>query len=112
MYKVEAVIQPFRLTEVQRALVGDGVRGMTVTEIKGFAQDEWHTEHYRGADYRIDLERRLMIRVVVPENRILNVMKVIQGVNNTDKNAEGSICVSRVEDLMTIRTGQIGREAI
>jgi nitrogen regulatory protein PII len=112
MVKVEAIIKPFRLTEVQEALVGMGVQGMTVTEVKGFGRQKGHVELYRGAEYRVDFVPKLMITVVVSESQAGDVMGAIQKSANTGKIGDGKIFMSKIADVMRIRTGETGREAL
>ncbi len=112
MVKIEAVIKPFRLTEVQNALKNNGVRGMTVTEVKGFAQEEGHVENYRAAQYRVDLVPKLLIRVVVSEARLEEVAKIIQKAAVTGKTGDGAIFISRIDEVMRIRTGITGLAAL
>jgi len=112
MVKVEAVIKPFRLTEVQEELVKIGVQGMTVTEVKGFGRQKGHVELYRGAEYRVDFVPKLLIVVVVPETSLGDVMSAIQKGAQTGKIGDGKVFVSRIEDVLRIRTGERGREAL
>lgn len=112
MVKVEAVIKPFRLTEVQEELVKIGIQGMTVTEVKGFGRQKGHVELYRGAEYRVDFVPKLMISVVIPEASLGGVMSAIEKGARTGKIGDGKIFVSRIEEVMRIRTGERGHEAL
>ena len=112
MVKVEAVIKPFRLTEVQEELVKIGIQGMTVTEVKGFGRQKGHVELYRGAEYRVDFVPKLMISVVIPEASLGGVMGAIEKGAHTGKIGDGKIFVSRIEEVMRIRTGERGHEAL
>ena len=112
MVKIEAIIKPFRLTEVQEALVGMGVQGMTVTEVKGFGRQKGHVELYRGAEYRVDFVPKLMITVVIPDQQAGDVMDVIQKNASTGKIGDGKIFLSKISEAMRIRTGETGREAL
>ncbi|NLI82372.1 MAG: P-II family nitrogen regulator [Deltaproteobacteria bacterium] len=112
MVKVEAIIKPFRLTAVQEALVGIGIQGMTVTEVKGFGRQKGHVEVYRGAEYRVDFVPKLMITVVIPENQSKPVVDAIQKAACTGKIGDGKIFISQVTDVMRIRTRETGPEAV
>jgi nitrogen regulatory protein PII len=112
MVKIEAIIKPFRLTEVQEALVGIGVQGMTVAEVKGFGRQKGHVEFYRGAEYRVDFVPKLLLMVVVPESLGEQVVATIQKAAYTGKIGDGKIFVSRISDVMRIRTKETGPEAL
>jgi nitrogen regulatory protein PII len=112
MVKIEAIIKPFRLTEVQEALVHIGVQGMTVAEVKGFGRQKGHVEFYRGAEYRVDFVPKLLMMVVVPESLAEQVVETIQKAAYTGKIGDGKIFVSRISDVMRIRTKETGPEAL
>ncbi|MGD9504721.1 MAG: P-II family nitrogen regulator [Syntrophobacteraceae bacterium] len=112
MIRIEAIIKPFRLTEVQEALVGMGVQGMTVMEVKGFGRQKGHVEMYRGAEYQVNFVPKLMLIVVVPDNLAQDVVAAIQKAAHTGKIGDGKLFVSRVEDAIRIRTGESGVEAL
>lgn len=112
MVKVEAIIKPFRLTEVQEALVAIGVQGMTVAEVKGFGRQKGHVELYRGAEYKVDFVPKLLLTVVVPETQTEQVLDAIQKAAYTGKIGDGKIFVSRITDVMRIRTRETGPEAL
>jgi nitrogen regulatory protein PII len=112
MYKIEAVIKPFRLSEVQDSLMEIGIQGMTVTEVKGFGRQKGHVEIYRGAEYQVNFVPKLMILVVVPESLLQEVINAIQKSAQTGKIGDGKIFVSRIEDAMRIRTGETGEQAL
>jgi nitrogen regulatory protein PII len=112
MVKIEAVIKPFRLNEVQEALVTMGVLGMTVTEVKGFGRQKGHVELYRGAEYRVDFVPKLMVVVVVPDSQAQDVVNAIQKAAHTGKIGDGKIFLSNVDDVMRIRTGEVGVQAL
>lgn len=112
MVKVEAIIKPFRLTEVQEALVGMGVQGMTVTEVKGFGRQKGHVEVYRGAEYRVDFVPKLLLTVVIPAAQASEVMETIRKAACTGKIGDGKIFVSRIEAAIRIRTAETGPEAL
>lgn len=112
MTKIEAIVKPFRLTEVQDALVGVGLQGMTISEVKGFGRQKGHKEMYRGAEYQVDFVPKLMLTVVVPDERAGQVMEVIQKSAKTGKIGDGKIFVSKVDEVMRIRTGEMGIDAL
>jgi nitrogen regulatory protein PII len=112
MVRIEAIIKPFRITQVQEALVGMGVQGMTVTEVKGFGRQKGHVEFYRGAEYQVNFVPKLMLTVVVPESLAQEVMTAIQKAAYTGKIGDGKIFVSKVEEVMRIRTGETGPSAL
>lgn len=112
MVKIEAIIKPFRLAEVQEELVRIGVQGMTVSEVKGFGRQKGHVEFYRGAEYRVDFVPKLLVMVVVPDNLAEQAMSAIQKAAFTGKIGDGKIFASRITDVMRIRTKETGPEAL
>jgi len=112
MVKIEAIVKPFRLTEVQEALVKIGIQGMTLTEVRGFGRQKGHVEIYRGAEYRVDFVPKLLITVVVPETMASEVVSTIQKAAYTGKIGDGKIFVSRIEEAVRIRTGETGSQAL
>ena len=112
MVKIEAVIKPHKLEEVQTAMVGIGIQGMTVFEVKGFGRQKGHTEMYRGAEYKVDFIPKLMLTVAVRDEQRDEVVKAIQMAASTGKIGDGKIFVTRIEEAMRIRTGETGPEAL
>ena len=112
MKLVTAIIKPFKLDEVREALSGIGVQGITVTEVKGFGRQKGHTELYRGAEYVVDFLPKVKIETVVTDDRVEAVIEAIQGVAATGKTGDGKIFVSPVEQVIRIRTGEIGADAL
>lgn len=112
MTKIEAIIKPFRLTEVQEALTELGIQGLTVTEVKGFGRQKGHVELYRGAEYKVNFVPKLMILTVVPDELAQKVMEAIQKAAFTGKIGDGKIFLSPVSDVMRIRTRETGPEAL
>ncbi len=112
MKKIEAIIKPFKLDEVKDALNDMGINGMTITEVKGFGRQKGHTELYRGAEYVVDFIPKVKIEVVVPEEIADKICSVIEKTAKTGKLGDGKIFVSNIEDVIRIRTGQRGEEAI
>lgn len=112
MIKIEAIIKPFRLTEVQEALLTLGIQGMTVCEVKGFGRQKGHVELYRGAEYQVNFVPKIMLILVVAESQADAVVEAIQKAANTGKIGDGKIFVSQISDVMRIRTGETGPEAL
>ena len=112
MKKIEAVIKPFELDEVKDALQDIGVQGMTVMEAKGYGRQKGHSELYRGAEYVIDFLPKIKIEVVVADDLAPAVVDAIQTAARTGKIGDGKIFVSALEDVIRIRTGETGAQAI
>jgi nitrogen regulatory protein P-II 1 len=110
--KIEAIIKPFKLDEVKDALNDLGIRGMTISEVKGFGRQKGHTEIYRGAEYVIDFLPKVKIEVVVAQEMAGKVIEAIQKAAQTGKIGDGKIFVLPVEEVIRIRTGETGKEAI
>jgi nitrogen regulatory protein P-II 1 len=112
MKKIEAIIEPFKLEEVKEALSKIGVQGMTVTEVKGFGRQKGHTEIYRGAEYKIDFLAKVKIELITTDEMVLQVIETIERAAKTGKIGDGKIFISSVEEVIRIRTGERGRDAI
>jgi nitrogen regulatory protein P-II 1 len=112
MKKIEAIIKPFKLEEVKEGLMEIDVKGMTVTEVKGFGRQKGHTEIYRGAEYRVDFVPKIKLEVVVPSELASKVVEVIEHRARTGQIGDGKIFVSSLEETVRIRTGERGKEAI
>ena len=112
MKKVEAVIKPFKLDEVKEALTEIGITGMTISEVKGFGRQKGHTELYRGAEYTIDFIPKIKLEVIVPDESVEKVVKVIVSSAKTGRIGDGKIFILPVEDAVRIRTGERGQEAL
>ena len=112
MKKIEAIIKPFKLDEVKEALHEVGVQGMTVTEVRGFGRQKGHTELYRGAEYVIDFLPKVKIEVVVEDSLLDNTLEAIESAARTGRIGDGKIFVSTVEEVIRIRTGETGADAI
>jgi len=110
--KIEAIIKPFKLDEVKDALNDMGIKGMTISEVKGFGRQKGHTEIYRGAEYVIDFLPKVKIELVVEQELTGKVVEVIQKAARTGKIGDGKIFVLPVEEVIRIRTGEQGKEAI
>jgi nitrogen regulatory protein P-II 1 len=112
MKKIEAIIKPFKLDEVKNALTKIGVQGMTVTEVKGFGRQKGHTESYRGTEYAIDFLPKSKIDLIITDELVTQVIETIERVAKTGKIGDGKIFLSPVEEVIRIRTGERGRDAI
>ena len=112
MKKIEAVIKPFKLDEVKEALQDLGVQGMTVLEAKGYGRQKGHTELYRGAEYVVDFLPKIKIEVVVPDDQANSVIDAIVAAARTGRIGDGKIFVSDLSDVIRIRTGETGAQAI
>jgi nitrogen regulatory protein P-II 1 len=112
MKKIEAIIKPHKLDEVKQALTRIGVQGMTVTEVKGFGRQKGHTEVYRGAEYKIDFLPKTKIELITVDERVPQVVETIERAAKTGKIGDGKIFIFPVEEVIRIRTGERGRDAI
>jgi len=112
MKLVEAIVKPFKLEEVKEALTKVGIQGMTVEEVKGFGRQKGHTELYRGAEYSVDLLPKVKIQILVPDDKAASVVQVITDSAKTGKIGDGKIFVSNIEEVIRIRTGEKGEDAI
>ncbi len=112
MIKIEAIIKPFRLSEVQEALLALGVQGMTVVEVKGFGRQKGHVELYRGAEYQVNFVPKLLVIAVVPDVLADQAVDAIQKAAVTGKIGDGKIFVSRIDEAVRIRTKETGPEAL
>jgi nitrogen regulatory protein P-II 1 len=112
MKKIEAIIKPFKLDEVKNALTKIGVQGMTITEVKGFGWQRGHTEVYRGAEYKIDFLPKIKIELVTADEMVSQVVENLERVARTGKIGDGKIFVSSVEEVIRIRTGERGKDAL
>ncbi|OGP89588.1 MAG: transcriptional regulator [Deltaproteobacteria bacterium RBG_16_48_10] len=112
MKKIEAIVKPFKLDEVKHALTKIGIQGMTVSEVKGFGRQKGHTEVYRGAEYTIDFIPKSKIELIVPDELVPQVIETIERAAKTGKIGDGKIFLSPVDEVIRIRTGERGRDAI
>lgn len=110
--KIEAVIKPFKLDEVKDALQELGVKGLTVTEVKGFGRQRGHTEVFRGVEYQVDFVPKVKIEIVVEEDMAAEVVDAIAASASTGKIGDGKIFVSTLDEVIRIRTGERGATAI
>ena len=112
MKKIEAIIKPFKLDEVKEALQDVGVQGLSVIEVRGFGRQKGHTELYRGAEYIVDFLPKVKIEVVLEDDQVENAVAAIVEAAKTEKIGDGKIFVSPVEQVLRIRTGETGIDAI
>jgi nitrogen regulatory protein P-II 1 len=112
MKKVEAIIRPFKLDDVREALTEIGVKGMTLTEVKGYGRQKGHTEIYRGSEYQIDFLPKISVEVVVADEFANKVVETILKVARTGQVGDGKIFVSTIDEVIRIRTEESGEDAI
>ena len=112
MKKVEAIIKPFKLEDVKDALNRVGIKGITVTEVKGFGRQKGHTELYRGAEYIVDFLPKIKLEIVISDDLVEQVIEVIEETARTGKIGDGKIFVTPMEEVIRIRTGERGLGAI
>ena len=112
MKKIEAIIKPFKLDEVKEALHEVGIKGITVIEAKGFGRQKGHTELYRGAEYVVDFLPKVKIEVVLEDSMVDRAVESIMQAAKTGRIGDGKIFISSVEDVIRIRTGERGNEAV
>jgi nitrogen regulatory protein P-II 1 len=112
MKKVEAIIKPFKLDEVKESLSGIGVQGLTVSEVKGFGRQKGHTELYRGAEYVVDFLPKVKLEVIVRDEQVVEVVETIEKAAKTGRIGDGKIFVLPIDEIIRIRTGERGSDAI
>ncbi len=112
MRKVEAVIKPFKLDEVKEALNEIGIQGITVSEVKGFGRQKGHTELYRGAEYVVDFIPKIKMEIIVSDEMASKVVEVIAEAARTGRIGDGKIFVTTVDEVVRIRTGERGDDAL
>ena len=112
MKKVEAIIKPFKLDDVKDGLSELGAKGLTVSEVKGFGRQRGHKEVYRGAEYQVDFVAKIKIEVVMESQLVPEAVKIIQEKGRTGQIGDGKIFIMPVEEVIRIRTGEVGKEAI
>jgi nitrogen regulatory protein P-II 1 len=112
MKKIEAIIKPFKLDEVKDSLNDIGVKGMTITEVKGFGRQKGHTETYRGAEYTVDFVPKVKIEIVVHDDLVAKVVEAITNAAKTGTIGDGKIFVTSLNEAIRIRTGEKGDNAL
>ena len=112
MKKIEAIIKPFKLDEVKEGLSAMEVKGLTVSEVKGFGRQRGHKEIYRGAEYQVDFVPKIKVEIVIESDLVNDAIKVIKEKATTGQIGDGKIFILPVEEVIRIRTGETGKEAI
>ena len=112
MKKIEAIIKPFKLEEVKEALDAVGIRGITVSEVKGFGRQKGHTELYRGAEYVVDFLPKIKLELVLPNELVEKAVEAIIGSAKTGRIGDGKIFILPMDEAIRIRTGEKGEEAV
>ncbi len=112
MKKVEAIIKPFKLDDVKEALSEIGIYGMTVTEVNGYGRQKGHKEIYRGAEYVVDFVPKIKVEIVVSDERAEEAIETVRNAANSGKIGDGKIFISNVEQVIRVRTGETGIEAL
>ena len=112
MKQITAIVKPFKLEEVREALAACGVTGLTVTEVKGFGRQKGHTELYRGAEYVVDFLPKVKIEAAIADELVERAIEAIEGAARTGKIGDGKIFVSALEQVVRIRTGETGKDAL
>jgi len=112
MKKVEAIVRIFKLEDVKNALSAKGIRGMTITDVKGFGRQKGHTEMYRGTEYKVEFVPKVKIEVAVPDESLQLVLETIMRTAQTGQMGDGKIFVSDLVNTVRIRTGETGEQAI
>jgi nitrogen regulatory protein PII len=110
--KIEAIIRPFKLEEVKEALVEEGIRGLTISEVRGYGRQKGHTETYRGSEYRIEFVPKIKIEVVIEDSKVEKIVDAILKTAKTGQVGDGKIFMYNVEDVVRIRTGESGKDAL
>ena len=112
MKKIEAIVKPFKLDDVKEALSRIGIQGMTITEVKGYGRQKGHKEIYRGAEYMVDFVAKVKIEIIVSQTMVDLIVEKITEAARTGKIGDGKIFISEVEDVIRVRTGERGEDAI
>ena len=112
MKKVEAVIRPFKLDDVKEALLDEGIKGLTITEVRGYGRQKGHTETYRGSEYQIEFVPKMKIEIVVADETVEKVVDAILRTAKTGQVGDGKIFISEITDVIRIRTDESGTEAL
>ena len=112
MKKIEAIIKPFKLDDVKEALNEVGIQGMTISEVKGYGRQKGHKEIYRGAEYIVDFIPKTKMEIIVEASQVDEIVETIRNAANTGKIGDGKIFVLPVEEVIRVRTGEKGKEAI
>jgi nitrogen regulatory protein P-II 1 len=112
MRKIEIITRPYKLEDIKKALTDAGVKGMTVSEVKGFGRQRGHKEIYRGAEYQVDFVPKIKLELVIEASLVQGVLKAVQDAARTGEVGDGKIFITPVEEVVRIRTGETGKDAI
>ncbi|HHL33233.1 MAG: P-II family nitrogen regulator [Desulfobulbus sp.] len=112
MKKIEVIIKPFKLDDVKEALNGIGIKGMTISEVKGYGRQKGHTEIYRGAEYVVDFLPKIKLEIIIDTDQVDQVIETVVSAARTGKIGDGKIFVLPVEKIVRVRTGETDHEAI
>jgi nitrogen regulatory protein P-II 1 len=112
MKKIEAIIRPFKLDEVKEALVEEGIKGLTISEVRGYGRQKGHTETYRGSEYQIEFIPKIKIEVVVDDPLVEKVVDAILKTAKTGQVGDGKIFISEIQEVIRIRTEESGNQAL
>jgi len=112
MKKIEAIIRPFKLEDVKEALIEDGIKGLTISEVRGYGRQKGHTETYRGSEYQIEFVPKIKIEIAVEDSLVDKVVELIIHSAKTGQVGDGKIFVYNVEEVIRIRTEESGRDAL
>jgi nitrogen regulatory protein PII len=112
MKKIEAIIRPFKLEDVKEALLEEGVRGLTISEVRGYGRQKGHTETYRGSEYRIEFVPKIKIEVVVDDSKVEKIVDSILKTAKTGQVGDGKIFIHNIADAVRIRTDESGKDAL
>ncbi len=112
MKRLVAIVRPYKLDEIKMALIKEQIYGMSVSELRGFGRQRGHTETYRGAEYKVDFVPRLSIEIILPENKLQSAIDAVITGARTGEIGDGKIFISDLEEVIRIRTGETGPEAI
>jgi len=112
MKKIEAIIRPFKLDDVKEALLEEGIKGLTISEVRGYGRQKGHKETYRGSEYRIEFVPKIKIEIVIPAGKLEKVIEAIVRTAKTGQVGDGKIFISDISDVIRIRTEESGEEAL
>ena len=112
MKKLDVIIKPFNLDDVKEALLEAGIKGMTISEVRGFGRQHGHTELYRGSEYRIDFLPKIKIEIALPEAEVDRIVDIIMNAARSGQIGDGKIFVSNLDEVIRIRTGESGKDAL
>lgn len=112
MKKIEAIIRPFKLEKVKESLLEVGIKGLTISEVRGYGRQKGHTETYRGSEYQIEFVPKIKIEIVIQDDLVDKIVDTISSIAKSGQVGDGKIFISNIEDAIRIRTGESGIEAL